>query len=125
MLSGGQTRFPLREVDPLRGNTEFCYFETTSGRSEERLPRVGNTKDLSRWFLRVRPRLLGPGLKNQITDCFPRRAVIAVRGSTRLSYWTVDLARSAAGAGEGRRAIQCLRRWGALVGYDCQSFGKR
>ncbi|MEZ5752308.1 MAG: SDR family oxidoreductase [Paracoccaceae bacterium] len=85
---------PLREGDPLRGNAEFAYadhkrrVEAALAEARSALP------GLEQVVLRVGT-VLGPGVENQITALFHKRAMLAVRGydSPFVFIWTQDLAR--------------------------------
>lgn len=118
---------PLRESDPVRGNTEFAYSDHKR-QVEEMLAEARTThKELEQVVLRVGT-VLGAGLKNQITELFHRRRLIAVQGSDSpfVFIWTMDLARILLrAAGEGPTGIFNVCGDGALSVHDlAKALGK-
>ncbi|SHJ42472.1 UDP-glucose 4-epimerase [Shimia gijangensis] len=85
---------PLKEADPLRGNTEFAYSHPKR-LVEDMLSEARQTApQLEQVILRVGT-VLGQGTENQITALFHRPRMLAVRGSESpfVFIWTRDLAR--------------------------------
>lgn len=118
---------PLRESDPVRGNTEFAYSDHKR-QVEEMLAEARATHpELEQVVFRVGT-VLGAGLENQITELFHRRRLIAVRGSDSpfVFIWTVDLARILLrAAGEGPAGIFNVCGDGALSVHDlAKALGK-
>lgn len=118
---------PLRESDPVRGNTEFAYSDHKR-QVEEMLAGARTTHtELEQVVLRIGT-VLGAGLENQITELFHRRRLIAVRGSDSpfVFIWTVDLARILLRAvGEGPAGIFNVCGDGALSVHDlAKALGK-
>ncbi len=87
-------RVPLRECDPLRGNTEFPYSDHKR-QVEELLAEARKVAPgLEQVILRVGT-VLGEGTENQITALFHKPRLLAVSGSESpfVFIWTRDLAR--------------------------------
>ncbi|MEP3333759.1 SDR family oxidoreductase [Sedimentitalea sp.] len=85
---------PLRETDPLRGNTVFPY-AYHKRLVEEMLSEARQvTPELEQVVLRVGT-VLGQGTDNQITALFHKPRLLAIRGcdSPFVFIWTEDLAR--------------------------------
>ncbi len=85
---------PLRETDPVRGNTEFAYSDHKR-QVEEMLAEARNMNPrLEQVVLRVGT-VLGAGMENQITALFRKPRLLALTGSESpfVFIWTRDLAR--------------------------------
>ncbi|WP_299886149.1 SDR family oxidoreductase [uncultured Ruegeria sp.] len=88
------SRVPLRECDPLRGNPEFPY-SNHKRQVEELLAETRKyAPELEQVVLRVGT-VLGEGTENQITALFRKPRLLAVFGSESpfVFIWTRDLAR--------------------------------
>lgn len=85
---------PLREADPVRGNTEFAYSYHKRQVEEMLAAARASHPQLEQVVLRVGT-VLGAGLENQITALFRKPRLIAVAGSESpfVFIWTRDLAR--------------------------------
>lgn len=85
---------PLRESDPMRGNSEFAYADHKRLVEELLAEARADTPQLEQVVLRVGT-VLGEGTNNQITALFHRPKLLAVYGSESpfVFIWTKDLAR--------------------------------
>ncbi|MEY8828025.1 SDR family oxidoreductase [Sedimentitalea sp. XS_ASV28] len=85
---------PLRESDPLRGNTAFPYAYHKRLVEEMLAQARSNAPGLEQVVLRVGT-VLGAGTDNQITALFRKPRLLAIRGSDSpfVFIWTEDLAR--------------------------------
>lgn len=85
---------PLRETDPIRGNSEFAYSDHKRQVEEMLAEARKNAPELEQVVFRVGT-VLGAGLENQITALFHKPRLLTVTGSDSpfVFIWTGDLAR--------------------------------
>lgn len=118
---------PLRETDPLRGNSAFAYADHK--RQVEEMLAVARVQhpQLEQVVLRVGT-VLGAGVDNQITALFRRKRLLAIRGSDSpfVFIWTEDLAQILARAAtEGPPGIFNVAGDGAPTVHDlARAMGK-
>jgi len=118
---------PLRESDPLRGNSEFAYSDHKRQVEEMLAKARTDHPGLEQVILRVGT-VLGEGAENQITALFHKPRLLAVIGSESpfVFIWSRDLARILARAAtDGPTGIYNVAGDGALgVSELAQSLGK-
>jgi len=85
---------PLRETDPIRGNSEFAYSDHKRQVEEMLAEARKNAPELEQVVFRVGT-VLGAGLENQITALFHKPRLLTVTGSDSpfVFIWAGDLAR--------------------------------
>ncbi|WP_424984360.1 SDR family oxidoreductase [Microbulbifer sp. S227A] len=85
---------PLRETDPLRGNTAFPYAHHKRLVEDMLAHARAGAPQLEQVVLRVGT-VLGAGTENQITALFHKPRLLAIKGSDSpfVFIWTEDLAR--------------------------------
>lgn len=119
---------PLRETDPIRGNSEFAYSDHKRQVEEMLAETRKNAPELEQVVFRVGT-VLGAGLENQITALFHRPRLLTVAGSDSpfVFIWTRDLARILNRAiGDGPPGIYNVAGDGAVGISDlARALGKR